>query len=87
MSKKGRSTDMMKEDILSLLTRHTHGLSIDDVARFLEISRVTASKYLAVMAAESKIVIRSVGNTKLHYLTKDYTQTRAPVKSTKGGKQ
>jgi DNA-binding transcriptional ArsR family regulator len=65
------------DEILSLLRKHVYGLSIEDVSRFLDISRITASKYLAILEASGKIVVREVGNTKLHYLSGNYREVRA----------
>jgi len=65
------------EEILALLKKHVYGLSIDEVSRLVGVSRITASKYLAVLEATQKIVVRDVGNTRLHYLTKNYTEVRS----------
>ncbi|MBI2675597.1 MAG: hypothetical protein HYX24_04010 [Candidatus Aenigmarchaeota archaeon] len=62
----------LKEKISMLLTRHRYGLSIDEIARMVGISRITASKYLAVMEAEKRLSVRAIGNTKLHYLPEDF---------------
>lgn len=71
-----RNGSNFSEEILALLRKHVYGLSIEDVSRLVGVSRITASKYLAVMEATQKIVVRGVGNTKLHYLTKNYTEVR-----------
>ncbi len=84
--KEERSEDMLKEEILSVLSGHRQGVSIEDVARSVSISRVTASKYLAVLAAAGEVVMRGVGNTKLHYLTRDYVQLSAAGAARKGGR-
>ena len=47
------------------LLRKYDGLTISDVARKLDIHYTTASKYLAVLEAEKKIVRRDVGMAKL----------------------
>ena len=73
----GKSENLMKQKILSFLASRRHGASIDEVASSVAMSRVTASKYLAVLAAEGGVVIRNVGNTKLHYLAKNYTSPLA----------
>jgi len=57
----------IKEKILRLLSRHEYGLTIEDVSRSLEINRMTASKYLAILEATKKIIVREVGKAKLHY--------------------
>ena len=57
----------IEEDILKLLAEKNYGLMIDEIASILKVNRSTASKYLAVMAAEGKILVREVGRVKLHY--------------------
>jgi len=56
-----------KKEILKLLMEKNYGLTIGEIASALGTSRSTASKYLAVMAAEGKILVREVGRVKLHY--------------------
>jgi len=57
----------IKEDILKLLAEKNYGLTIEEVASILEVNRSTASRYLAIMEAEGKILVREVGKAKLHY--------------------
>jgi response regulator of citrate/malate metabolism len=57
----------IKDYILDLLSEKNYGLTIEEVASFLEVNRSTASKYLAVMQAEGKVHVREVGKAKLHY--------------------
>ena len=58
------------DKILKLLSQKTYGLTIEEISSELKISRTTASKYLSVLAAIEKIVLREVGKAKLHYLKK-----------------
>ena len=53
--------------IVKLLSEKPYGLSIEEISGIFGISRTTASKYLMVLEAEKKIVVREIGNTKLHY--------------------
>ena len=62
----------IKERIIGLLEERNYGLTIEEISKFLEISRSTASKYLAVLEAEKKLVVRDIGKAKLHYLSSDY---------------
>ena len=61
-----------KQQILELLKEKNYGLTIEEVSCELKISRSTGSKYLAVLEAERKVVIRSIGKAKLHYLLGNY---------------
>jgi DNA-binding IclR family transcriptional regulator len=63
----GMQNSDIKEYILDLLSERNYGLTIEEVASFLEVNRSTASKYLAVMQAEGKVHVREVGKAKLHY--------------------
>ena len=55
-----------KDRILELLRSvYPEDLPIKEVARRLGISRATASKYVAVLEVEGKIVCRRVGKAKL----------------------
>lgn len=74
VNNRSKNSNGLSDEILSLLKKHVYGLSIEDVSKFLSISRITASKYLAVLEASGKIVVREVGKTKLHYLTQNYKE-------------
>lgn len=51
---------------LELLKKvYPDGLTVKEIAKMLGISRTTASKYVAVLEAEEKIVCRRVGRAKL----------------------
>jgi len=67
----------VSESIMSLLERHVYGLTIEDVSRLAGISRITASKYLAVLEACGKVSVREIGKAKLHYLPRNYREGRA----------
>jgi len=58
----------ISERILKLLEKKSYGLTIEEVANSLDINRATASKYLAILNAEKKVIVREVGKAKLHYL-------------------
>ena len=61
MMKKGPDT---KNQILDLLKRK-EGLTITEVAHKLDLHHITASKYLAVLEAEKRIVHRGIGMAKV----------------------
>lgn len=66
----------IRKKILALLGRRGYGLTIEEVANALHINRGTASKYLAILEVEKKVMIREVGKAKLHYLQKDFCRLR-----------
>jgi predicted transcriptional regulator len=54
--------------ILNLIRENGDGLTISDISRVLEIHYTTASKYLAVLEAEKRVVHRGIGMAKLFRL-------------------
>jgi DNA-binding IclR family transcriptional regulator len=56
-----------RERILFLISEKNYGLTIEEISNDLGINRSTASKYLAVLEAEGKILVRELGKAKLHY--------------------
>ena len=53
--------------IISLISRKNYGLTIQEISKELKINRGTASKYLAVLEAKERILVRELGKAKLHY--------------------
>ncbi|NOQ56245.1 MAG: hypothetical protein GQ477_05580 [Nanohaloarchaea archaeon] len=60
--------DDIKKKIIDSLTERTFGLTIEDISKIVDVNRATASKYLLVLSAEKKIISRTVGKAKVHYL-------------------
>ena len=60
-------TNGFRERILVLVSERNYGLTIEEVSTELKMNRATASKYLAVLEAEGKILVREIGKAKLHY--------------------
>jgi len=56
-----------QEIIKKLLKNNSQGLSITDLATKSKLARQTISIILARLEGENKIVIRPVGQAKLHY--------------------
>ena len=54
-------------NINRLISSKPFGLTIEEISRELRINRATASKYLLVLEAQSKILVRELGKAKLHY--------------------
>ena len=63
----GRKTNDIEKRILRLISKSRFGVTIEDVSNFLKINRATASKYLAILEATEKILVREVGKAKFHY--------------------
>ncbi len=64
----GKKNHKTSEKILKILVKHGYGLTIEEVSNFLKINRSTASKYLAILEAKERVLIREVGKAKLHYI-------------------
>ena len=56
-----------RERILFLISEKNYGLTIEEISAELKINRATASKYLAVLEAQDKVLVREIGKAKLHY--------------------
>ena len=61
-----------KQQILELLREKTFGLTIEETSNNLKISRSTGSKYLAILEAEKRVVVRCIGKAKLYYFSEYY---------------
>ncbi len=61
-----------KEEILETLDKFEFGLTTKQVSKAVGVSKITALKYLAVLEAEEKIVIREIGKARLYYLKGNY---------------
>jgi len=56
-----------RQEILEFLEDHPRGSTVTEVAEAIDVSRVTASKYLEVVSATGEVDVRNVGQAKLHY--------------------
>ncbi|MDI6806356.1 MAG: HTH domain-containing protein [Candidatus Aenigmarchaeota archaeon] len=59
----------IKTKIIDILTKHPEGLTLKDIAKELDVSRITASKYIFELKGEKLITRRRVGSAILHYLS------------------
>lgn len=57
-----------RERILATLSANKEGLTISDISRILGMHYTTASKYLAVLEAENKLIHRDIGMAKVFKL-------------------
>lgn len=60
-----------QEKILEYIENHPRGSTISEISDALNISRVTASKYLSILVAEGSVEQRNVGRAKLHYINRE----------------
>ena len=56
--------------IQRLLLKDSRGLTIQEIADLLKISRITARMALIHMEGAGKLDVRTVGNCRMHYLKK-----------------
>ncbi len=64
------------EKIEKILQEDTKGLTIQEIAEKTNVSRITASLALAKLDGAGLILVRPIGNCKLHYLKKKVGRLR-----------
>ena len=72
------------EDLILDLLSTSEGITIQEIARAVNIHRITASKYLAVMEARGIIKCRNIGRAKL-YSVNNQNQMKNIGSFVKGG--
>ena len=55
-------------EIKKILEKDTRGLTIQELSKLIEVSRITTALALARLEGAGEIVVRIIGNCKLHYL-------------------
>jgi len=58
----------MKKRVLKLLRKNRDGLTVQEIAKAIKVSRNTIPVVLAELKGANKIRIRPVGKAKLHYI-------------------
>ena len=66
MSKNGERREFSKE-ILNFLLINPSGVTITDIAKGINTSRITASKYISVLEAKKKITTKQIGAYTLYF--------------------
>ncbi len=66
MIKNGEKRDFSKE-ILNFLLINPSGVTITDIAKGINTSRITASKYVAILEAKKKVSTKQIGAYTLYY--------------------
>jgi PAS domain S-box-containing protein len=56
--------------ILDLIRQNPRGLNIREIAELTGVSRISAAKYLDVLAAEEKVEVRVMGKARVFYLAR-----------------
>jgi predicted transcriptional regulator len=69
-----------RERILEFLSERPRGSTISEISDEIDMSRVTASKYLEILVAEEKVDRREVGRAKLHYLNENEAENSKEAK-------
>ena len=64
--KKGKGTDWKKE-ILKFLNDNPSGYTITNIAERIGTTRITVSKYLALLEQENKVLSKEIGVYKLYF--------------------
>ncbi len=62
-----RRDEAITERILRLILEKPVGLTIEEVSRELKINRTTASRHLDVLELRKRVLVRELGQSKLHY--------------------
>ena len=65
-NKKGKGTDWKKE-ILKFLNDNPSGYTITNIAERIGTTRITVSKYLALLEQENKVISKEIGVYKLYF--------------------
>ncbi|MBN1385492.1 hypothetical protein JW968_00775 [Candidatus Woesearchaeota archaeon] len=60
------------KEIQQILAKDTRGLTIQELSEITKVSRITTSMALMKLEGAETIVVRPVGNCKLHYLKEKY---------------
>jgi predicted transcriptional regulator len=55
------------KNIARLISKKPFGLTIGQISRELKINRITATKYLNILESQKRVLVRDIGNSKLHY--------------------
>jgi len=73
--------ERIKEKIVEILRHDNRGLTIQELSEQLDVTRITTSVALAKLEGAGAIVIRAIGNCKLHYLAESYSGENAKQKT------
>lgn len=60
--------DRIVKQIKEILRKDTRGLTIQELSDIVKVSRITTSMALMKLEGADDIIVRSIGNCKLHYL-------------------
>ncbi len=67
VTKKVKKGDYWKDEIVHYLRNHPSGSTITDIAKGIETSRVTVTKYMSILLQDEKAFAKEVGVYKLYY--------------------
>ncbi|MBD3212457.1 MAG: hypothetical protein GF311_07600 [Candidatus Lokiarchaeota archaeon] len=69
-SKNKKSSEEYIKEILSYINENPSGVTITDIAKGVDTSRVTAGKYIAILLERQEVFFKEIGAYKLYYSTK-----------------
>jgi len=80
-SKNKKSANEYMEEILTFIDHNPSGVTITDIAKGIETSRVTAGKYIAILLERQEVFFKEIGAYKLYYGSKSHLIPREMVYS------
>lgn len=64
----------IRERIINILSENPQGLTILEIAKILEVNRITVSKYIYGLMSENMVYQRKIGPAKLCCLKRDQNE-------------
>lgn len=69
-SKNKKSAEEYMEDIMSFINQNPSGVTITDIAKGIDTSRVTVGKYIALLIERQEVFFKEIGAYKLYFSSK-----------------
>ena len=67
MGKYEETEKKREKRIIALLKEYPQGLTVEDIAKKMDVNRISIGKILNNLVLKSEIVVRKIGKIKLHY--------------------
>lgn len=80
-SKNKKSSEDYMEEILSFINHNPSGVTITDIAKGVNTSRVTVGKYIAILLERKKVFFKEIGAYKLYYSSESRLIPREMINS------
>jgi len=78
-SKNKKSAEEYREEIIAFIDHNPSGVTITDIAKGINTSRVTAGKYIAILLERQEVFFKEIGAYKLYYSSKSQLIPREMV--------